>query len=83
MNKNRSLNRMMANKKEKGRIENYDLRERERERERRGRKSGVRVRKRERGASKRGTLNGDELTMKWREKCVRKSQMGLLERYVG
>ena len=31
MNKNRSLNRMMANKKEKGRIENYDLRERERE----------------------------------------------------
>ena len=34
MNKNRSLNRMMANKKEKGRIENYDLRERERERER-------------------------------------------------
>ena len=31
MNKNRSLNRMMANKKEKGRIENYDLRERERD----------------------------------------------------
>ena len=48
MNKNRSLNRMMANKKEKGRIENYDLRERERERERRPQERSESEKERER-----------------------------------
>ena len=48
MNKNRSLNRMMANKKEKGRIENYDLRERERERETRPQERSESEKERER-----------------------------------